>query len=99
MENQIKRRLREIDDALNEELTEFPAFLKNEIGEGALSFVGDEARDAELLQRNLETLFKYPNLHLSSEIESKIKKVYEETQSSAKQCESICKAVQRDMKK
>lgn len=99
MEAQIRRRIREIDEALNEELTEFPAFLKNEIGEGSLSFVGDESRDAELLQRNIETLFKYPNMHLVSEVETKVKKVLEETQASARHCDNICKAIQRDMKK
>jgi len=99
MEEQLKKRIREIDEELVEQLTEFPTFLKSHLGEGSLPFVGEEGRDAELLKKNLETLFKYPNLHLLGEIESKVKKVMDETQISAKHCDRICMAIQKDMKK
>ena len=77
-EEQIKRRIRELDSALSEDLSEFPIFLKNEFGDG---------------------FNKYPNLHVVSELETKVKNVYEEAQNSSKHWEKMCKAIQKDMKK
>ncbi|CAI2358899.1 unnamed protein product [Moneuplotes crassus] len=80
-EEQIKRRIRELDSSLTDELTEFPQVLKNEFGENSLESI------------------KYPNLHIVNELDSKVRNVYEEAQKSARHCEKMCKAIQKDMKK
>lgn len=89
----------DIDEDLHEEFAEFPAFFKNEIGDTSLSFGDDENRDIELLQRNLETLIKYPNVHQVAEVEKKVQKVVEETQICSHHYDNLCRAIQRDMKK
>jgi len=68
-QEQIKRRIRELDSALNEDLIEFPHIFSNEFGESSLDFI------------------KYPNIHIISELEGKVKNVYIEAQNSSKHCE------------